>query len=67
MVAGNNDASLNLLMADGTIIYRRAYVLTSIVKNISQTIFFREILPHSEFCNATIVLSYDKVERIYDY
>lgn len=63
----NTDASLNLLMADGTILYRRPYALTSIGKNISQTILFREILPHSEFGNATISSPYDKVERIYGY
>ncbi|CAI0740266.1 sensor domain-containing diguanylate cyclase [Serratia ficaria] len=63
----NTDASLSLLLADGTILYRRPYVAASIGKNISQGVLFREILPHSEFGNATITSLYDKVERIYGY
>ncbi|MCP1065369.1 hypothetical protein M5G07_06665 [Serratia symbiotica] len=34
----NTDASLNSLMVDDTILYRRPCTLTSISKNISQTI-----------------------------
>ncbi|CAI0740403.1 Bacteriophytochrome cph2 [Serratia entomophila] len=63
----NTDASLNLLLADGTILYRRPYAISSIGKNISQGVLFREILPHSEVGNATISSLYDKVERIYGY
>lgn len=63
----NSDAALSLLLADGTILYRRPYSTTSIGKNISKGVLFREILPHSEFGNATITSLYDKVERIYGY
>ncbi|HGM7027642.1 TPA: diguanylate cyclase [Serratia liquefaciens] len=63
----NSDASLNLLLADGTILYRRPYSIAAIGKNISEGVLFREILPHSEFGNATITSRYDKVERIYGY
>jgi diguanylate cyclase (GGDEF)-like protein len=63
----NSDASLNLLLADGTILYRRPYSIAAIGKNISDGVLFREILPHSEFGNATIISRYDKVERIYGY
>lgn len=63
----NTDASLNLLRADGTILYRRPYSAASIGKNIAKGVLFSEILPHSEFGNATITSLYDKVERIYGY
>ncbi|MCS3408068.1 GGDEF domain-containing protein [Serratia sp. AKBS12] len=63
----DNDASLSLLLADGTILYRRPYSLNSIGKNISQGILFSQILPHSSFGNATLISRYDKVERIYGY
>lgn len=63
----NTDASLNLLLADGTILYRRPYAVSSIGKNISKGVLFREILPHSEFGNATISSLHDKVVRIYGY
>lgn len=63
----NTDASLNLLLADGTILYRRPYSAASIGKNIAKGVLFSEILPHSEFGNATITSLYDKVERIYGY
>ncbi|AHG22010.1 diguanylate cyclase [Chania multitudinisentens RB-25] len=63
----DNGASLNLLLADGTILYRRPFSTVSIGKNISQSILFREILPHSAFGNATFNSLYDSVERIYGY
>lgn len=63
----NTDASLNLLLADGTILYRRPYTATSIGKNIAKDVLFSEILPHSEFGNATITPLYDKVYRVYGY
>ncbi len=63
----NNDASLSLLLDDGTILYRRPFNEDTIGKNTSQGILFREILPHSPFGNATIVSQFDNVERIYGY
>lgn len=63
----NNDASLSLLLTDGTILYRRPFNEDAIGKNISHGVLFREILPHSEFGNATLVSQYDNVERIYGY
>ncbi|WP_431221906.1 sensor domain-containing diguanylate cyclase [Serratia sp. L9] len=63
----NNDASLSLLLTDGTILYRRPYIESAIGKNISHGVLFREILPHSEFGNAILVSQYDNIERIYGY
>lgn len=63
----NNDASLSLVLADGTILYRRPYNEDAIGKNISRSILFREILPHSPFGNVTLVSQFDNVERVYGY
>lgn len=61
------DASLNLLLADGTILYRRPSTVSAIGKNISQSQLFREILPRFQFGNATVNSLYHKVVRIYGY
>jgi diguanylate cyclase (GGDEF)-like protein len=63
----NNDASLSLLLDDGTILYRRPFNEGSIGKKASQGILFRDILPHSPFGNVTMVSQFDHVERIYGY
>ncbi len=63
----NNDASLSLILADGSILYRRPYNEDAIGKNISHSIFFREVLPHSSFGNVTMVSQFDNVERVYGY
>ncbi|OCJ46567.1 sensor domain-containing diguanylate cyclase [Serratia sp. 14-2641] len=63
----NNDASLSLILADGSILYRRPYNEDAIGKNISHSILFREVLPHSPFGNVTMVSQFDNVERVYGY
>ncbi|MDC6110213.1 sensor domain-containing diguanylate cyclase [Serratia rubidaea] len=59
--------ALSLLLADGTILYRRPYAPESIGKNVSLGVLFRQILPYSTFGNATLVSKFDGVERIYGY
>ncbi|HHQ6600924.1 TPA: sensor domain-containing diguanylate cyclase [Serratia fonticola] len=63
----NNDASLSLVLADGSILYRRPYNEDAIGKNISHSLLFREVLPHSPFGNVTMVSQFDNVERVYGY
>ncbi|CAM4087250.1 sensor domain-containing diguanylate cyclase [Serratia silvae] len=63
----NNNASLSLLLADGTILYRRPYNEDAIGTNICHSILFQEILPHSPFGNVTLVSQFDNVERVYGY
>lgn len=63
----NNDASLSLVLTDGTILYRRPYNEDTIGRNISHSVLFREVLPHSPFGNVTMVSQFDNVERVYGY
>lgn len=63
----NNNASLSLVLADGTILYRRPYNEDAIGRNISHSVLFREVLPHSPFGNVTMVSQFDNVERVYGY
>lgn len=63
----NNNASLSLILSDGTILYRRPYNEEAIGKNISRSVLFREILPRSPLGNVTMLSQFDNVERVYGY
>ncbi|WP_413728454.1 diguanylate cyclase [Sodalis sp. RH19] len=63
----DNDTALVLMLADGTILYRRPYEESAIGRSMAKSTLFTDVLPRAKSGNATIISYYDKVERIFGY
>lgn len=63
---GKNTA-LVLMLANGSILYRRPYDEGAIGRDMSKSLLFTQLLPRAKSGNATFFSYYDKVERIFGY
>ncbi|HEY0208121.1 sensor domain-containing diguanylate cyclase [Acerihabitans sp.] len=61
------DTALVLMLADGTILYRRPFEEGAIGRSMAKSQLFTEVLPRARSGNATLVSYYDKVERVFGY